>query len=327
LAVEVGPLAWSRSSARQALASDRLMEHQEPLFSVLIPTFARVEQLKACLHSLSWLVTPPELVEVIVIDDESPIPVEQALLGFPVPFRLRVLRQERAGPAAARNLGAHEATGRYLVFTDDDCLVSPRWLEDYRERWADLPDQGLGGRVENADPNCAYSEAAQWIVDCAQAHFPSSRGSMFFIATNNLAVPRQAFLDLGGFDPTFRTSEDREFSRRWLLSGRILKRLEGATVYHDPRLSLKGFAKKHFGYGRGAFRFHAKPAHGLESHAETTRSALGFYVRVFAGPLKRLLRPGQSFVLFLLCIWQVANLTGFLWEWLMGSREDPSAGP
>ncbi|MFM7142900.1 MAG: glycosyltransferase family A protein, partial [Alphaproteobacteria bacterium] len=43
-------------------------------------------------------------------------------------LHVRLLRQERSGPAAARNRGVREAHGEFVAFTDDDCRPDPQWL-------------------------------------------------------------------------------------------------------------------------------------------------------------------------------------------------------
>jgi glycosyltransferase involved in cell wall biosynthesis len=47
-----------------------------------------------------------------------------------VPYRLRVLEQANAGPAAARNFGLEQAAGRLIVFLDDDVVPGPTWGDD-----------------------------------------------------------------------------------------------------------------------------------------------------------------------------------------------------
>ncbi len=57
---------------------------------------------------------------------------------------VRLISQANAGPASARNRGAREARGRILLFTDDDCVPMPNWLDAMlacfkrsRDRWSE----------------------------------------------------------------------------------------------------------------------------------------------------------------------------------------------
>src|SRR5439155_24605723 len=63
--------------------------------------------------------------EVIVIDDGSSPPV--AIPGA-LP-RVRCVRSQGVGPAAARNTGIHLAAGETVMFTDDDTIPSRHWIE------------------------------------------------------------------------------------------------------------------------------------------------------------------------------------------------------
>lgn len=94
-----------------------------PLFSVIIPTFERTELLKLAMESV--LDQSVQDFECLVIDDASINPVQ--------PFgddRVKVIRRrQRGGPAAARNTGIESASGRYVMFLDDDDLYTPDRLE------------------------------------------------------------------------------------------------------------------------------------------------------------------------------------------------------
>jgi glycosyltransferase involved in cell wall biosynthesis len=97
------------------------------LFSIIIPTYNRYELLRRTLSSV-WEQSFVEF-EVIVIDDGSADNTwdELRALGS----KLRVLRQQNAGPGAARNLGAKHANGDYLAFLDSDDLLFPWSLKTY----------------------------------------------------------------------------------------------------------------------------------------------------------------------------------------------------
>ncbi len=93
--------------------------------SVIVPVHNGAATLLAALSALARQ-EAPEAYEVIVVDDGS---VDgSAALAERGPGPVTVLRQEQAGPAAARNRGAEAAHGAFLCFTDSDCFPHSGWL-------------------------------------------------------------------------------------------------------------------------------------------------------------------------------------------------------
>jgi glycosyltransferase involved in cell wall biosynthesis len=94
-----------------------------PLFSVIIPTYARPELLAEAVASvLAQTVTD---LECVVVDDASRQPP-----AAPPDPRVRMFRRPvNGGPAAARNTGLSVARGRYVAFLDDDEVYTPHRLE------------------------------------------------------------------------------------------------------------------------------------------------------------------------------------------------------
>jgi glycosyltransferase involved in cell wall biosynthesis len=91
----------------------------KPLFSIIIPTYARADLLREAVDSV--LAQTVEDFECLVVDDASPSPV--IVEGD---RRVRVIhRSKNGGPAAARNTGLSVATGQYVTFLDDDDLYMP----------------------------------------------------------------------------------------------------------------------------------------------------------------------------------------------------------
>jgi glycosyltransferase involved in cell wall biosynthesis len=98
--------------------------------SVVIPTYNRGDKLAVTVQAL--LANDPtglDEVEIIVADDGSRIPAEEALrsLCATPPFSLRTIRQANSGPAKARNMGFREAAGEIVIFVDDD-IIAPAGL-------------------------------------------------------------------------------------------------------------------------------------------------------------------------------------------------------
>src|ERR1043165_5810022 len=158
-----------------------------PSFSIIIPTYSRPAALTACLEAIALLDYPRDRFEVIVVDDGSPTPAEQVVASFSSRFSVRSLRQERAGPAAARNLAATCARGDFLAFTDDDCLPDRDWLRIFARHFAAHPDYLIGGRTLNALPDNLCSATSQAVIDVVYQHFNLGEDALFF-ASNNFAV-------------------------------------------------------------------------------------------------------------------------------------------
>jgi GT2 family glycosyltransferase len=229
-----------------------------PATTVVVPTRDRHATLAACLDSLAALRPPPGGFEVVVVDDGGGAPLQAALAPLAGRLEVRLVHRARAGgPAAARNAGAAHARGRLLAFTDDDCRVEPGWLAALVEAAGGADDLAAGGTTHAGLADNPWARASAAVEAAVYAHENRDPGRARFLTPKNLVVPAAAFAAVGGFDPAFRWSEDRDFCDRWLRSGRRLAYVPGAVVRHDRPPSAAGFWRQHFEYGRGARRFHA----------------------------------------------------------------------
>jgi glycosyltransferase involved in cell wall biosynthesis len=97
--------------------------------TAVIPTLNRPALLGEAIQSLLNQTHAP--AEIIVVDDGSNPPVDTDALTLKYGPKIRVIRHEVSrGLAYARNHGAEEATGDYLVHLDDDDLLAPETLEE-----------------------------------------------------------------------------------------------------------------------------------------------------------------------------------------------------
>jgi glycosyltransferase involved in cell wall biosynthesis len=287
-------------------------------WSVVVPTYDRPRQIAACLTSLSALTPPPGGFEIIVVNDGGTAPppevVERARHGAPA--RVTILNQENRGPGIARNTGAERAQGEWLAFTDDDCLPNPDWLLQLDRVTSDSPDTLLGGRTMNVFENNLYSVASQLLTDFTSTYFDGGAAGRFY-NSNNLAVPRDAFLTAGGFDVRFpRAGEDREFSDRWSARGQRTRTVAFAVVHHAHDLTLTSFLRQHFGYGRGASAYRRIRADA----GRPVRVEPNFYVRLLRHPgtVARGLRAAALSTLIILA--HAAYGAGLLFETIRRGR-------
>ena len=286
----------------------------EPFCSVIVPTHRRPAQLAECLRALSELDYPADRYEVIVVDDGGGVPLDPLLAAFRGELAVTCLTGLHAGPAAARNTGAARARGDLLAFTDDDCRPRRDWLRRLAERHAAQPAHGIGGSTVNALASNPFAATSQLVISVGYEQNNADRDDSRFFASNNLAFPARGFREAGGFDESFKTSEDRELCSRWVLAGRRLASEPAAVVEHASPLTLAGFWRQHLAYGRGAYRYHA-----TQSRRDArVRLEPSFYAALVRAALRRPPRDAAA-TLALLGIWHLANTAGFLLEWLSGA--------
>jgi len=94
--------------------------------SVVVPLFNKRQWIQRALDSIASQTFTA--IEVIVVDDGSTDGGDDVAALYP-DGRFRLIRQENAGPGAARNRGLEECTSEFIAFLDAD----DEWLPDYLE--------------------------------------------------------------------------------------------------------------------------------------------------------------------------------------------------
>lgn len=96
-----------------------------PSISVIIPTHRRTIRLAMTLKALDHQEVPAGRFELIIVDDgNDPGRVPRVLETAGITLEAKIVASGQAGVSAARNLGAVQATGKIVLFLDDDTLLS-----------------------------------------------------------------------------------------------------------------------------------------------------------------------------------------------------------
>lgn len=99
----------------------------EPLVSVIMPAYKCASTIRAAIDSVLIQNVP---LELLVIDDCSPEPLDEALDLYRDEERVRIYRNEQnLGAAASRNRGVALACAPYIAFLDADDIWEPEKLE------------------------------------------------------------------------------------------------------------------------------------------------------------------------------------------------------
>ena len=179
------------------------------MISIIIPCYNYARFLPSAIDSALEQSSPGTPFEVIVVDDGSTDDTAAVVARYG--DRVRYHHQKNAGLSAARNTGMQIASHDWVVFLDSDDALVPDCLRLF---W-----QALQGLVPKpavlAGLQLPITEAGKPMMD---APVEDGGVTMFsarhFVLRNRFApgvlAQRAVLLELGGFDPSLRASEDRD---------------------------------------------------------------------------------------------------------------------
>jgi glycosyltransferase involved in cell wall biosynthesis len=221
-------------------------------FSVIIPTYNRLPQLKLTLQSI--LEQKYTDYEIIVVDDGSTDGTDSFLKSLVMP-KLKWVSQNNKGPAAARNAGIKLASGKFIAFTDDDCVVPPDWLSHFNEFFESSSVDIIGGAVHNSNKGNIFSETSQHVTNFFVEYLNQSGKSSSFLTSNNIAYRTDVLKKVVGFDERFKKAggEERALNLKILNMGGKSLYAADIVVEHNHQMNFSKFVRQQINYGRGAF--------------------------------------------------------------------------
>lgn len=216
-------------------------------FSVIVCTRNGRERIGACLQAISRMTGGG--FETIVVDDGSTDGTGDFVeTHFPEVNLIRL--DPGQGLSSARNIGAEAAAGQVLAFTDDDCEPDRDWIARLRPIFLEKNFAAAGGPNLPPAPR-SWEEALVCAAPGAPSHVMLDDVEAEHLPGCNIAVTKEAFNHIGGFDPQFHTAgDDVDFCWRLREAGFRLGFVPGAFVWHWRRPSIRTFLRQQLGYGR-----------------------------------------------------------------------------
>jgi glycosyltransferase involved in cell wall biosynthesis len=225
-----------------------------PAASVIIPVLNGAATLNDLLVALKAQAGVPGPFEIIVVDNGSTDRTVEIARSHGV----QVLHQPVRGPSAARNLGLARAQSYIVFFTDADTVPSRRWMALMLAAFADpevilatSPIHGWQPSTGSERFSCAHKGYTRELSANHPIH-PFAHGM-------NIAVRRQAALDIGGWDATMSSGEDMDFCIRLRKRfGKAIHFVDQAVLFHRHRSTDEALWKQARWHGAGYALLHQR---------------------------------------------------------------------
>ena len=208
-----------------------------PMVSVVIPTYNRAATLPAAIESA--LAQSYGSVEVVVVDDGSTDDTPAVLERFA--GRIAAVRQDNRGASGARNTGVRAARGEILVFLDSDDLLRPNAVARHL---AVLSDAGSAIPCSMGDLEMQRADGTvESMFSVRRLRPKAGRGlwtnvhdvltTRFLFTNQTLAVRRDAFDAVGGYDESLWVMEDFDLAMRLGAVGPWGYTIDTVAVWHE----------------------------------------------------------------------------------------------
>lgn len=213
-----------------------------PRVSIVIPVYNKIAYTGACLRSVAEHAGAIPF-EVIVVDDGSSDATAQRLANI---AGIRVIRNaQNLGFIGSCNAGAAAARGNYVLFLNNDTVVTAGWLEALLHCLEEAPGAGLvgaklvypDGRLQEAG-GIVFNDGSGWnygrFEDPDDARY-SFRREVDYCSGAAIVLHRELFVRLGLFDTRYTPAyyEDTDLA--------FAVRAAGLKVYCEPAATVVHF--------------------------------------------------------------------------------------
>ncbi|URQ86602.1 glycosyltransferase family 2 protein [Pseudoalteromonas sp. SCSIO 43088] len=191
--------------------------------SVIIPCYNAENWIEKALESVNNQVLKP--LEVVVVDDGSTDNTLKVIESYNSIVPIITVTQLNSGPSVARNLGVTKASGQYIAFLDAD----DEWCENKL-----LVQMPMVNTRSFSSSNSLLIDQDNIVIEehkniCPQNRIESIEAiylGKISMLTPGLVIPKNSFIEVGGFNTKLRYKEDHSLVISLLCSGLELKYIE-----------------------------------------------------------------------------------------------------
>jgi cellulose synthase/poly-beta-1,6-N-acetylglucosamine synthase-like glycosyltransferase len=224
-----------------------------PFVSVIIPAYNEEKNISNAIEAVLRQHYPKNKIEIIVVDDSTDKTCE-IVSRYPVKL---IHRDKRLGPSAARNIGAKEAIGEILAFTDADDKADKEWLINIVKHYKKKEVKCVVGSSHRTCRNWQQRIIVELFKsmgsDDITKNIHNSKGRIE-INKNigpNITFRRDIFGEIKGYDENLLGGEEKDITWRIEKAGYKIIFERNAVVYTSPRDNFKKFIEQAYSRGRG----------------------------------------------------------------------------
>ena len=221
------------------------------------------EHIKETINSVLNNNFPKDKYEILIVDGNSTDKTQNIiknLMRFNKNIRLIIEPWEKGTHGKARNLLADNAKGKYVAFTDGDCIVKKNWLTvlfNFIEKERKINNKVIAvGGIRKPIKTDNWKEN---LINNIMSTFFGSGGSKGFMSTNKKyvdSVPNYNSIYLTKiiqkerYSDNIGVGEDYEFNMRLNKEGYKIAFSKEAIIYHHQEKSILSFLRQIYNYGK-----------------------------------------------------------------------------
>jgi len=211
----------------------------EPLVSVIIPTYNSERTIEICLKSIKKQTYSN--IEVIVVDNYSTDGTREIAAKYANSVLLKGFER-----SAQVNFGVKYARGKYIYRVDSDFILEPTVVEEAVEK---CEKEGFDAVCihNTSDPTVSFWAKVRKLERDCYVDDELNVAARFF--------RKDVFDTVGGFDEEMVASEDYDLHNRLLKAGFKIGRIKAKEIHIGEPKKLLEIVKKHYYYGKTLPKF------------------------------------------------------------------------
>lgn len=266
-----------------------------PKVSVIVPVYNVKEYLRQCLDSVVSQTLKD--VEIILVNDGSTDGSDKICIEYAKKDnRIKVVNQQNAGLAAARQAGLDVAQGEYIGFVDSDDYLEPTMYQELYEKAKEFNvDIVFCNVYRNEDkkeqiyftPGYYDREGLEKVIfPRLLASFDQNKNESTLRWCNWLRIYKKSLIDENNirFDKRFRRCQDLPFTFECTIHSKSYYYLGDRYLYHN-RMNFeslsKGYTKNMWGLLKPWLEYLAKVVNGYKDYDFTSQMKLRSVLTAF----------------------------------------------